>query len=267
MVDDALILRVERLASSLQELRRSLRDSYERESQVNSTSLRYEARRVAETWMVEVAPFPEVKQTLGNVVGDLNIQLTRLLTYSERRSLRRLYDVAIAAILRDFNARVLIPLKQARDLPAVTIGPSVGRAFGSVRSAFVGHSFSPSDKDLVSTVVRLIEAFDIRVETGERPSADSVSAKVKRRIDRSDAFVGVFTRREKLSGREAYTTSAWIIDEKAYAVARDKKLVLLKDALVESIGGMQGDYEYLPFDPADVLDLAVRLVELLAERE
>jgi hypothetical protein len=229
---------------------------------VNSTALRQEAQDLAETWMVQIATVPEVRQVLGSVAGDLNIEFTRLLTYAERRSPRRVYDVSIAAILRDLNARVIIPLKQAQGSVA-TSPPAIGHRVGFAQSAFVGHSFAAADQSLVSTILRILRAFNIRVETGERPGARSVSEKVKRRIERCDLFVGVFSRRDRLSGRDAYSTSPWVIDEKAYAVARDRKLVLLKDQLVESIGGIQSDYEYIEFDPDNVLELALRLVELL----
>lgn len=265
MVNDGLILRVERLAVSLQQFRRSLRDRYNQDSQVNSSLLRQEARRLAEEWMVQVAPFPGVSQALGEVAGDISIQFTRLLRYSERRSPRRLYDTATAAIVRDFNERVLFPLKRARDAPLI-VAMLPERSLASIQSAFVGHSFAPADETVVSAVIRVLTAFNIRVETGERPSADSVSRKVKRRIDRCEAFVAIFTRRERIAGQQAYTTSTWVIDEKAYAIAGNKKLVILKDALLNDIGGLQGDYEYVSFEPDAVVDLIVRLVELLTER-
>lgn len=265
MISDELILRVERLRSSLDELQRAIRRSYQPDAQVNSAQLRDEARRIAETWMVEVSTYAEVKAALSGVIGELNIQFNRLLTYSERRSLRRLYDSAIRSILQNFHLRVVIPLKQARELaPSGETSRTIdAMPFAAVRSAFVGHSFADVDKPVVQTVVRLLQAFNIRVETGERPAARSVSEKVRRRIDRCDAFVGIFARREKLSGRTAYTTSMWVIDEKAYAVGKDKKLLLIKDELVDSIGGLQGDYEYLEFNPDDVADLILRLVETL----
>ena len=221
--------------------------------------------------MVEVAPHPDVKATLGDVVGDLNIYFTRLLTYSEHRSLRRLYDVAIRSILRDFHRRVVIPLKQSQGIASTEqLGEQLhpeALPFGAVQSAFVGHSFAPADRDLVAAVIRLLQAFNIRVETGERPAAASVSLKVRRRIDRCDAFVGIFSRRDKLTGRKAYSTSMWIVDEKAYAFGKDKKLILIKDELVDSIGGLQGDYEYIAFDPENLSELLLRLVEMLTGRD
>ena len=266
MVTELVVLRVQRLGTSLEELRKDLRATYKRTAQVNSTALRGRSLRLAEEWMVEVVPAPGVKSALGAAVGDLNIEFNRLLTYSERRTLRSLYDKAISSILTNFSGRVVIPLKQARDTPVVSIGATApARALGEVESAFVGHSFAAADREVVEAVKRTLMAFHIRVETGERPSASTVSDKVKRRIDRCDSFVGIFTRRDKISGKDSYTTSTWVIDEKAYAIGGNKKLVLIKDSLVESIGGLHGDYEYLEFAPNGVLDLVLRLVELLTE--
>ena len=85
---------------------------------------------------------------------------------------------------------------------------------------------------------------------------------MKRLIDVQDAFVGIFTRRDKIARRPEWTTSPWIIDEKAYAVGRQKKLVLLKERGVGSIGGIQGDYEFVEFSRDRLERLVVRLVQL-----
>jgi hypothetical protein len=56
--------------------------------------------------------------------------------------------------------------------------------------------------------------------TGERPKANRIYEKVKRMIDGQHIFVGIFTRREKLEGKNIWTTSAWVLDEKAYAYGK-----------------------------------------------
>ena len=83
--------------------------------------------------------------------------------------------------------------------------------------------------------------------TGEKPRAASISEKVKRLIEEQSTFVGVFTRRDKIARKSEWTTSAWVLDEKAYALGRQKPLILLKEQGVGSIGGIQGDYEYIEF--------------------
>ena len=94
-----------------------------------------------------------------------------------------------------------------------------------------------------------------------------MSKKVRERIDRSDVFVGIFSRRDRLESKAEWNTSAWVIDEKAYALAKGKKLVLLREAGVGSIGGLQGDYEYLEFAREHLEDLIIRIVETFRDSE
>ncbi len=99
--------------------------------------------------------------------------------------------------------------------------------------------------------------------TGEKPKADTVSKKVRDRIEAATLFLGIFTRRDRLKSRREWTTSSWVIDEKAYAVAKGKKLILLRESGVQSIGGIQGDYEYIEFVRDDLPELLIRLVQIL----
>ena len=84
---------------------------------------------------------------------------------------------------------------------------------------------------------------------------------MKALIDGQHLFVGIFTRRDKLVGKKEWSTSAWIIDEKAYA-SRSKKLILLKEAGVESIGGIQGDHEYIEFSRENFGEALTSLLQL-----
>jgi hypothetical protein len=74
--------------------------------------------------------------------------------------------------------------------------------------------------------------------------------------------VGIFTRRQRIARKPEWTTSAWVVDEKAYALAKEKKLVLIKEVGVQSIGGIQGDYEYLEFEREEIAELLIKLVQL-----
>jgi hypothetical protein len=112
-------------------------------------------------------------------------------------------------------------------------------------------------------VRRFLKAYGLSVTTGEKPSAQTISSKVKERIEEADLFIGIFTRRDKLAGKEEWATSPWVIDEKAYALAKGNRLILLKEAGVNSVGGLQGDYEYLEFQRSELDDLLVRLLETL----
>ena len=107
-----------------------------------------------------------------------------------------------------------------------------------------------------------LTALGVKVITGDEPKAASISDKVKRSIEEQSFFVGVFSRRDKVARKQEWTTSAWVIDEKAYAVGLRKRLVLLKEQGVVSIGGIQGDYEYIEFSRDQLEMLVLRLVQL-----
>jgi hypothetical protein len=111
----------------------------------------------------------------------------------------------------------------------------------------------------------IVEAYGVPCLTGEKPRAERVSVKVRQRIDLCTVFMGIFTRREKIKGKSEWTTSPWIIDEKAYAFAKGKKLILLKETGVGSIGGIQGDYEYVDFQRDGLPDLFIKLIQILVD--
>jgi hypothetical protein len=131
----------------------------------------------------------------------------------------------------------------------------------------VGKSFAVNDEPVNKCVERLLGALGLTVTTGEKPRAGTVSKKVKTWIDRCDVFVGIFTRRDKLEGKDEWATSTWVVDEKAYALAGNRKLVLLRETGVTNIGGLQGDYEYHVFDRSRLEELIVTLVEVFRSED
>ena len=64
-----------------------------------------------------------------------------------------------------------------------------------------------------------------------------------------------------------FTTSAWLIEEKGAAMALRKPLVLMVESGVdaENIGGLQGDWQRIHFEPKEFTVAALRAVEQLAE--
>lgn len=265
MIDDHFILSIERLRDALKEAKAQLRGRYNSPTaQVRADDVRKPIARLAETWLVEVVPIPEVNEAItADYLADLTVHFQRLLKYSEQAVQRSRYEDEISAISKEFTQRVVIPLKQR-------IGEHSSPAAISARmemsefmpTAFLAHSFAASDEDVVQCVRRCIEALGISVVTGDKPKADRISDKVKKLIDEQYIFVGLFTRRDKLAGRNEYTTSNWLIDEKAYAFAKGKKLVLLREDGVESLGGIQGDYEFIRFSRAGLHELVVKILQL-----
>jgi len=269
-IDEQVILRIERHKDDVSAMSERLKGKYKRQSSISARVLRSEIRILGEKWISEFVPRQDVREIVGQTVwGDLTVQFTRLMTVSERNATRSEYDAIFHAILHEFTARVLVPLKVRRTGAAVDVSAqtsvSLDSSSGKLRTLFIGHSFNPRDARLVTVLTRVFDAFGIVVRTGERPKADSVSQKVKERIVDSDGFVGLFTRRERIGRKNRWTTSTWVIDEKSYAHAHNKKMIIIKEDAVDSIGGIQGDYEYLPYVEGEELELVLRLLELLTQ--
>jgi hypothetical protein len=274
VLSESLILRIERLRDDLVAFRKELRArSPKPAAQIDAKDLRKTAARLSEVWMVEMSGSADVAEAIGaDTLADLNIEFQRLLTYSDHATIRKKYDKALNAILKEFTARVLVPMKMRRgaaaiEEPLARRGTGVSLALRNTQTVFLAHSFASDDDRVNQLMRRALEAMGLRVLTGEKPRAERISEKVKRRIDASEALVGLFTRRDKFQDRDEWGTSPWLIDEKAYALAKGKKLVLLKESGVSNIGGLQGDAELVPFDRAELAEAIVRLIEMFHDVE
>jgi hypothetical protein len=263
MINEQTILTSERLRDDLTNLKLLLRTRYRSGSdQVRADDLRHQAAGLAEKWLVEVATDPAVTEAIGaSNLADLNIHFQRVLTFAERATIRTRYDLELGQILKDYSVRVVLPLKQSRGR-VLAVPQEISDAPSRANSAFVGQSFAEDDVHVNQCVADVLTVLGLNVVTGDKPKADRISEKVKDLIEQQDLFVGVFTRRDKIARKREWTTSAWVIDEKAYALGRRKPLILLKEQGVESIGGIQGDYEYFEFSRDALEKMAVKLMRL-----
>ncbi len=272
MIDAQLIVSIERFRDDLGLLKTALRRKYaDADRQVIAEDLKRTAARMAETWMVDFSQRLEVSRCVSaGFLGDINVHFQRLLSLSEHASKRSRYDEQIDAILKPFTMEVIIPLKRFRvaSSPLLAAPGAMATAPRTLSddhftpTCFVGHSFSEADRSINDVVLSCLDSLGLKVVTGEKPKADSISEKVKREIDDQPIFVGVFTRRDKIARKSEWTTSPWVIDEKAYAIGRRKKLILLKETGVSTIGGIQGDYEFLEFARNDLSSLVIRIIQL-----
>lgn len=268
MIDDQLVLKIERLRDDVESFKKTLHLRYTADTKpVVANDLKELAISIAERWLVGVAGSSVIISIIGDsALAERNIHFQRLLTYGERNTLRRKYDQALVPILRNFRSEIIVPLKAYRENSNLAIKSTLTKSqeipLGKASTVFVGKSFSPTDQEINETIERLFSSLKVKVITGEKPRSSTVSKKVMDRIDEADIFVGVFTRRDKIENKTEWTTSAWVIDEKAYALAKNKKLILMKERGVSSIGGLQGDYEYLEFDREQLSDLLIKIVEL-----
>ena len=266
MIDDDLVLRVERLRDALKTFRDDLRKRYAlKTSRVSANTVRKDAARLAETWVSEISSREDVRLAIAaETFAETNVQFQRLLSNSEHVAERKQYDKCLASILNDFGTKIVVPLKSNRGLAIAVRTPptSVATKLGSV---FVGQSFATADKAVVEVIKDLLDAYGLKVVTGRKPAGSTISSKVRGRIESCDLFVGVFTRGDKLSGSDQWSTSAWVVDEKAFAMAKDKRIILIKEEGVKSIGGLQGDYEFLDLNRAEMATLLIGLVATLRD--
>jgi tetratricopeptide (TPR) repeat protein len=141
----------------------------------------------------------------------------------------------------------------------------------SIIRAFVGHSFTDDDKNLVNTFLEYfdqIQSMDIGFTWDHAKLAKPIelAEKVKSIIQDKNLFIGICTKKElvigptdletswlkrKLSGRKdkfLWKTSDWIIQEIGLALGREMDLILLIEDNVQPPGRLQGNVEYIPFN-------------------
>ncbi len=152
-------------------------------------------------------------------------------------------------------------------------------------NAFVARSFLPKDERRLEAVLRFLGTFEkmgFICRHAEAAEVESVSAKVRALIDKSDVFIGIFTKRHPiyapptgLAGAwsvlrgvkptvNMWSAPGWVLQESGYALQRlgPTKLILLREPDVE-IPGLQGDLEYVPFVPETPADVFSKLSEMI----
>jgi tetratricopeptide (TPR) repeat protein len=92
------------------------------------------------------------------------------------------------------------------------------------------------------------------------PPQTWVSEKVRSRIKESELFIGIFTKWEH-TGDGKYTTSSWVIEEKSFALAQGKRVLIFLENGVDEIGGMHGGLEYIRFDRDNFGDALIAAVD------
>src|SRR4026209_2327656 len=103
-------------------------------------------------------------------------------------------------------------------------------------TAFVGHSFADEDERVVEQIKQFLSKLGVKCDSGKRAEPKGISDKIKERIQAAELFVGIFTRHLKQQGG-SYSTSPWIVEEKATALAAGKRLLLFVEKGVQGFGG------------------------------
>lgn len=155
--------------------------------------------------------------------------------------------------------------------------------------AFLGHSFTSDDKELVGNVIEFLDAQKIAHRDFEwchatQARATGVVDKVLPMIRGASIFIGLCTRKERVISPESlsptflnpqrltvpahkvgWKTSDWIIQEIGVAIALDLKIILLVESGVRIPGGLIGDLEYIQFDRTNLSTAFISLTQMLGD--
>ena len=137
--------------------------------------------------------------------------------------------------------------------------------------AFVGHSFTADDEELVGRFLKYLNAIqkinsDFSWSHAEQPEPSAIDSKVLRLFEDKNVFIGICTRKELVlkpsalrdfpfsstrkiiqSNDMVWKTSDWVIQEIGLACGRGLHMILLVEEGVRTPGGVQGTLEYIPF--------------------
>ena len=231
--------------------------------QVNASVLQEGFRKAAEVWLVDLATRDGVRTAIGeDTFAALSVDFELLHQATTHATTRKVYESLLKRILDRFQLNIVVPIKRiGRTIPRPQPSPLI-RQVATVPTIFVGQSFLAEDAPVCNAVGGVLKAVGFQVFTGEKPKAERISEKVKELIDSQDIFVGIFTRRDKLRGKNEWTTTNWVIEEKTWAMAKGKRLVLLREAGVKNLGGMHADHEYIEFERARFGPAIVKLLEM-----
>ncbi|GMV24732.1 MAG: hypothetical protein AMXMBFR58_07630 [Phycisphaerae bacterium] len=251
------------LYEQLSQLRHQLKKRYPLATkQVAAKELRTALREASEVWLANLAVREDVKLAINeDVFAAMAIDFESLHQATAHASLRRIYDHLLKSILGRFQLDVVVAIKRSVATPPRQSPPTLIRPTATIPTVFVGHSFLSEDAQVCDSVVGLLRAVGFQVFTGEKPKANRISDKVKELIDSQDVFVGVFTRRDKIAKKNEWTTTMWVVEEKTWAMAKNKRLVLMREHGVKNLGGMHADHEYIDFDRNAIGPSLVKLIE------
>lgn len=153
--------------------------------------------------------------------------------------------------------------------------------------AFVGHSFTDDDKDVVRAILEYlgqIEKMNIGFnwEHAEPAEPKELAEKVMKLMEDKNLFIGICTKKERVIAQDkllaklffpgqlsakigdfAWKTSDWLIQEIGLAVGRKMAVILLVEQDLRRPGGLQGNLEFIQFSRQSPEKSFGRLLEMI----
>ncbi len=129
---------------------------------------------------------------------------------------------------------------------------------------FVAHRFGEENKKLIDTVFKFLETQDVAITSGSEVDTDSISEKVKRKIEDADFVIGIMTKDERDEKGE-WTAAKWVREELAYALGK-KDVVRLIEEGNDIEGRLFGDREYILFSRENLTSALIDLAQVLKSK-
>ena len=166
-------------------------------------------------------------------------------------------------ITRDLLARVTNSLKESEALLEVSQNVDATKSKKSA-TLFLAHSFRPEDEEFITGFRELLIYLGFTVLDGKADRLGSISKAVRDKIKASDIVVVVMTKRDRKENGQ-YTPPSWLIEEKAVAVAFEKRVAMFVEDEVDTadLGGLQGDDQLFHFTRNNFLSRVMSFVRIL----
>lgn len=188
----------------------------------------------------------------------------------DKRTSARTFDPEVDALLnlcRDYlemaslvdSERGATPLRDEQSAGRSHRSLAAVKSGGKPNTVFLSCRFE--EVELVDGLQELLERYRYEVVKGDAAST-YVSAAVLEAIRESQFFLSLMTR-DGAMAEGGYATSAWVLEEKGAALALRKPIVLMVEEGVSHVGGLQGDWQRIPFTRPGFLRAALQAVDQL----
>lgn len=127
---------------------------------------------------------------------------------------------------------------------------------------FVAMSFRECDRNINDYILNILKALEIKFETGEKYSKNSVPIKVKERINKSDLFIDILVKRDKIEDKK-YTTPSWLIKELGIAQGAGKDVIALVEKGIQDIAGLESEKEIIYFERDNIDSIKKATIKFL----
>jgi len=111
-------------------------------------------------------------------------------------------------------------------------------------TAFVSVSFKEEDREIANWFCNVIRSMNIEPVLADVPEPRPPQEKVQDLINSSDAFIGIFLKRDKVEGKDLWKPPAWCHDELGMAYGSKPILIFVERGVqIEGLMSSVADYE------------------------